>query len=222
MKQNIERQISNIKKAYPDAVIITEKFTGTTLDRPAFSKLLKALRPGDTVVFDEISRMSRSAEEGAALYKELYAKGINLIFLKESALNTENFRKTEQIAMTGTDVDCILKGINEYLMILAENQIKAAFRTAEHEVDFLHQRTSEGVRRAIAEGKQVGRAVGSSPETAKGKAAKEVIRQHCKAFGGTLSDPDVITLAGCSRNSFYKYKAEAKAEISAENSKDGE
>jgi predicted DNA-binding transcriptional regulator AlpA len=29
--------------------------------------------------------------------------------------------------------------------------------------------------------------------------------------GGTLDDPDVMKLCGCSRNSYYKYKKEAKS-----------
>ena len=32
-----------------------------------------------------------------------------------------------------------------------------------------------------------------------------------KDFGGTLEDPDVIKLCGCSRNSYYKYKKEIKS-----------
>lgn len=212
LKQNINRQIENIKQKYPNAVIISESYTGTKMDRPAWNKLYKQLRKGDTVVFDEISRMSRNAAEGFEVYKELYEKGVNLVFIKESTLNTENFRNTAQIAMTGNDVDVILKGVNEYLMILAENQIKSAFETAQHEVDFLHQRTSEGVRRAQAEGKQVGRLEGSKISTKKSVGAKEIIKKHSKDFGGALDDAEVIKLAGVSRNTYYKYKREIKAE----------
>ena len=211
MKQSIERQIANIKSAYPAAVIITETFTGTKMDRPKWSSLVKSLKAGDTVVFDEVSRMSRNAEEGFSVYQDLYNKGVNLVFLKESTLNTANFDAAKsQIAMTGTDVDCILKGINEYLMILAKNQIKAAFGTAQHEVDFLHQRTSEGVRRAQAEGKQVGRAEGAKVETKKAQEQKQVILKHSKDFGGSLGDQDCMKLTGLARNTYYKYKRELK------------
>ncbi len=213
-KQSIQRQVDNIKAVYPNAVVITEAFTGTKMDRPKWSKLVKALKPGDTVVFDEVSRMSRNAEEGFQTYKDLYSKGISLVFLKESTLNTSNFDAAkEQIRMTGTEVDCILKGINEYLMILAEKQIKTAFETAQHEVEFLHQRTSEGVQRAKAEGKQVGRAAGAKIETRKAVSAKEIIEAHSKDFGGSLTDIECIKLAGISRNSFYKYKREIKENL---------
>jgi len=212
MKQKLQRQIDNIKREYPDAVIMTEEYTGTTVDRPTWNKLQKRLKSGDTVVFDEVSRMSRNAEEGFALYEELFNRGVNLVFLKERHIDTEVYRQALQnsVSMTGTDVDCILEGVNKYLMILAKRQIEIAFATAQHEVDYLHQRTSEGVRKAQAEGKQVGRATGSKVETAKAKAAKEVIRKHSKDFNGSLTDAEVIKLTGIARNTYYKYKREMR------------
>jgi DNA invertase Pin-like site-specific DNA recombinase len=220
-KQKVERQIENIKSLFPDAVIVQEAFTGTKMNRPAWSKLEKQLSEGDTVVFDEISRMSRNAEEGYQTYKALYDRGINLVFLKEATLNTENFRKTTQVAMTGTEVDAILEGVNKYLMILAENQIKAAFATAQHEVDFLHKRTSEGVQRAIAEGKQVGIEEGRKLTTKKSIAAKELIKKYNKDFGGSFNDKMTLVFMNnelkeqgqnISRNSYFKYKREMKEE----------
>lgn len=212
-KQNVQRQIDNIKSAYPDAIIITESFTGTKIDRPKWSKLYSSLKDGDTVVFDEVSRMSRDAEEGFKVYKELYERGVRLVFLKESTLNTDNFRNVQQVAMTDTDVDCILKGINEYLMKLAENQIKAAFKTAEHEVSFLHKRTKEGIAQAKLAGKQIGQPKGAKLITKKSLEAKEVIRKHSREFGGSLNDIDCMRLAGLARNTYYKYKRELKEDF---------
>ena len=37
------------------------------------------------------------------------------------------------------------------------------------------------------------------------------IKKHSIDFGGSLEDPDVMKLCGCSRNSYYKYKKEAKS-----------
>ena len=218
MKQRIQRQIDNIKAQYPNAVIITEDgVSGCTLERPAWKKLKANLKTGDTVVFDEVSRMSRNAAEGFELYQELYNKGVNLVFLKEHHIDTDVFRQTlnNKVSMTGTDVDVILQGVNEYLMILAKKQIEIAFQQAQHEVDYLHKRTSEGVRKAQAMGKQVGRTTGSKVETKKAKEAKQIILKHSRDFGGSLGDADVQKLAGISRNSYYKYKAELKAEQTA-------
>ena len=210
VKQSIQRQIDNIKKEYPDAVIIAEAYTGTKIERPQFNKLLKNVKPGDMLVFDEVSRMSRNAEEGFQLYEKLFNEGVELVFLKERHIDTATYKRAleSNVGMTGTNVDLILKGVNDFLMALAREQIEIAFKTAQAEVDFLHQRTSEGVRRAQAEGKQVGRAAGAKIETKKSRAAKDIIRKHSKDVGGTLADKDVMLLAKVSRNSYYKYKRE--------------
>lgn len=220
MKQRIERQIDNIRREYPGAVIITEEYTGTTTDRPKWNKLVEQIKKESekdtdiTLVFDEVSRMSRNAAEGFKDYKMLYDMGVNLVFLKERHIDTENFRQALQtkITMTGTDVDIILAAVNTYMMRLAERQIEIAFQTAQAEVDYLHQRTSEGVRKAQAEGKQVGRAKGSTIKTKKSIEAKKLIQKHSRDFNGTLPDVDCIKLIGIARNTYFKYKRELKAE----------
>ena len=86
-KQNIERQIRNIRKEYPDAVIIQDEYTGTRMTRPAWDRLMRAAKEGDTIVFDSVSRMSRNAADGFNVYEELYSKGVDLVFLKEPQIN---------------------------------------------------------------------------------------------------------------------------------------
>lgn len=215
VKQSIERQIRNIKEQYPDAVIVTDEYTGTKLDRPGWTKLYKTVKSGDTIVFDEVSRMSRDADEGFAVYEDLYRRGVNLIFIKEPHINTETYKKAIEsgIQMTGTNVDYILEGVNKYLLSLAKEQIRLAFAQAEKEVEYLHQRTREGIETARMNGKQIGQVKGSRLTTKKSVAAKEIIRKRSKDFGGTLSDDEVIKLAGISRNSFYKYKKELRGEV---------
>ena len=161
-KQSIDRQIRNIRAEYPTAHIVQEAYTGTSIFRPEWLKLYRVLKSGDMVVFDSVSRMSRNAEEGFTLYEDLYHKGIRLVFLKEHHIDTETYKKalSGSIAMTGTNVDFILKGINEYLMALAKEQIKLAFEQSEKEVADLHQRTREGLLTARLNGKQVGRKKG--------------------------------------------------------------
>lgn len=92
-KQSIERQIRNIKAMYPDAVIVQEVFTRTRMDRREWQKLMKRVRPGDTIIFDSVSRMSGNAEDGFAAYEELFGRGINLVFLKEPHINTDTYKK---------------------------------------------------------------------------------------------------------------------------------
>ncbi|MBP3905683.1 MAG: recombinase family protein [Peptostreptococcaceae bacterium] len=210
-KQNIERQERNIKEEYPGAIIIKEEYTGTKIDgRKEFNKLLNMVKQGDTIIFDSVSRMSRNAEDGFKLYKELFNKDVELIFLKEQHINTTTYKKAlnNNLEMTGTAVDSILKGINEYLMTLAEEQIKLAFEQSEKEVKDLQQRTKEGIETARLNGKQIGNEKGTKLTTKKSLKAKEDIKKYSKDFNGTLSDVDVIKLIGISRNSYYKYKKE--------------
>lgn len=145
-----------------------------------------------------------------ALYEELYSKDVCLVFLKKHYIDTETYKKalSGSIAMTGTNVDYILKGINDYLLTLAKEQIKLAFAQSEKEVSDLHQRTREGLETARLNGKQIGRKTGSSITTKKSQQAKTLIAKYAQTFGGPLSDKDVIKLADISRNTYYKYKRE--------------
>ena len=184
-KQSLERQIKNIKEAYPNAVIMEEVFTGTKVyGRKVFAKLLNVVQEGDTIVFDEISRMSRNEAEGFELYQQLYEKGVSLVFLKEPHLNTETYKQalTNGVELTGTDVDVILEGVNKYLMILAKTQIRLAFERAEKEAKYNSVRTSEAMLVAKANGKRIGNSKGDKLITKKSIAAKEMIKKHSKDF----------------------------------------
>lgn len=213
-KQNIERQIRNIKAEYPNAIIIQEAYTGTTIDRKEWNKLYKAVKAGDTIIFDSVSRMSRNAVEGFTAYEELFRRGVELVFLKEPHINTKTFKTAIETAipMTGTNLDFILDGVNKYLMALAKEQIIIAFQQAEKEVADLHQRTREGIETARLNGKQIVLKQGTKLNVKKSAPAKEAIRKYSKDFDGVLEDAEVIKLAGISRNTYYKYKRELKAE----------
>jgi DNA invertase Pin-like site-specific DNA recombinase len=208
--QKADRQIQNITSAYPTAVIVCDYYTGSVLSRPNWIKLYKRLKTGDVLVFDDVSRMSRNANDGFALYEELYNKGIELHFLKEPHIDTTVYRKhtLESIPMTNTQFDPIIAEINRHYFNLIRDQVKLAFQQAENEVTLLRQRTVEGIAIARLNGKQIGQKKGVTYKTKKSTSAKEVIRKHAKVFGGSLSDRECWKLAGISRNTFYKYKAE--------------
>lgn len=213
-KQVIERQIRNIKAAFPDAIIIQEIFTRTRMDRKEWLKLMKIIKPGDIIVFDSVSRMSGNAEEGFAEYERLYNMGVVLVFLKEPHINTETYKKAleNNIQLTGSNVDFILEGVNKYLMALAKEQIKLAFEQSEKEVEDLHQRTKEGLITAKLAGKQIGRKQGADIVTKKSLEKKQIILKHSKDFNGSLNDAEVMVLTGLARNTYYKYKRELKTE----------
>lgn len=211
-KQNIDRQARNIKELYPDAIIVKEVFTGTKLERKEWQKIEKAVKSGDTIVFDSVSRMSRNAEEGFDAYEKMFNSGIELVFLKEPHINTSTYKKamTNQVPLVGSNIDFILEGINKYLLSLANEQIKLAFEQAEKEVLDLKQRTREGIQTARLNGKQIGQKPGAKLITKKSIVSKKLILKHSKDFNGTLSDIDTMKLTGLSRNTYYKYKRQLK------------
>lgn len=222
--QNIERQVRNILNEYPSAYIIKEAYTGTKIQgRKELDKLLKVVKPNETIVFDSASRMSRNADEAIALYEELFNKNVNLVFLKEPHINTDTFKRTleNQIELnisTGNDatdnfINGIIDALNRYTIDIAKEQIKLVFAQAQKEVNDLHQRTVEGLITARLNNKQIGQRKGAKLTTKKSITAKEIIKKHSKDFEGTLEDAEVMKLADVSRNTYYKYKRELKEEI---------
>ena len=222
-QQSIDRQERNIKAKYPKAHISKEAYTGTKVEgRKELDKILKAVKPGDTIVFDSVSRMSRNADEGIALYEQLFNKGVELVFLKEPHINTATYREALQKQIdvtvntgdtaTDTFINTIIEALKRFQMDLAKKQIELAFAQAEKEVQDLHQRTAEGIQTARLNGKQIGQKQGAKLNVKKKAPAMEQIKKYSKDFDGTLKDTEVMQLVGLARNTYYKYKSELKAE----------
>lgn len=214
-QQSIERQVRNIKASFPEKtiIIVQEAYTGTKMDRPEWNKLYKKVKRGDTLIFDSVSRMARTADEGVQVYFKLYERGVVLIFLKEAYINTEVYAENmkDKIALQGTDEDEIFKGLNNYFRKLAEKQIRIAFEQAEKEVMDLRQRTREGIETARLNGKQIGQKKGTVFITQKQIVSMDKIKKYSKSFDGSLSDNECMKLIGLSRNTYYKYKNELKS-----------
>lgn len=221
--QNIERQVRNIKKLYPDAHIVKEVYTGTKFQgRKEFDKILRLIKDSDTIIFDSVSRMSRTADEGFEQYKELFNQNINLVFLKEPHINTATYKQAidNQISITMNSGDeatddlmkAIIEALNKYIFALAERQIRLAFEQSEKEVADLHQRTKEGMETARLNGKRIGQPKGAKLVTKKSVEAKEQIMKYSKDFQGTLDDAECMKLVSVARGTYYKYKRELKAD----------
>lgn len=216
-KQKIERQIENIKRYCTEAIIYQEAFTGKSKshERQEFEKLLKRVKAGDTIIFDSVSRMSRNAEDGYKQYMELYNKGVELVFLKEPYVNTAVYRTAAAVKLPEVEDEIaamFIETTERALVKLAERQIMIAFDQSEKEGLDISKRTSEGVNLARIQGKQIGMVKGKKLTVKKKAPAKELIKKHSKDFQGTLTDKEMIKLAGISRNTYYKYKRELKEE----------
>lgn len=210
--QNIERQERNIIALYPSAIIHKEAYTGTkTAGRKELEKILNEVQPGDTIVFDSVSRMSRNAAEGIDLYMQLFDKGIELVFLKEPHINTETYKQalSNSIALTDNEIANIyIEATNKVLRLLAAQQIELAFEQAEKEVKDLQQRTAEGIETARRNGKQIGQKPGKTLNVKKKAPAIDFIQKNSRAFGGNLTDEQCAAAAKISRRTLHKYKQE--------------
>ena len=95
-KQSFTRQDKALKRyaeenglTYNERYIYKDDVTGSTFNRKEWLELEKNIRKGDTIIFKEISRFTRQANEGYDKYMELMNKGINLIFLDNPTVSTD-------------------------------------------------------------------------------------------------------------------------------------
>lgn len=225
-KQNIERQVRNILASFPNADIRKEVYTGTKYQgRAELQKILHKVQAGDTIVFDSVSRMSRNAKEGFDIYKELYHRGVKLVFIKERHIDTDAYENAMQGIVkttidsgdTATDelVNSIMSAINKFMMNKVEQDIYAAFEQAQLENDIRKQNTKEGIQTAKLSGKAVGGTAnkGKIYSTKKGENAKAIIRKHSKSFGGTLNNEELKQMCNVSEPTLLKYKKEIRTEM---------
>lgn len=225
--QRLDRQIRNIEKWAGDRKIekiYKEKYTGTTLDRPQFSELCRKVEKGDIIVFDSVSRMSRTAEDGYNLYMKLMDKGVELVFINEPHINTSVYKTLTQaqkeiIVSTGDkEMDDVYRDMQKWMTkfqnIVTARQIKIAFEQAEKEVTDLQKRISDGISTTKENNKhlpedqrkQIGRRKDQKYETKRSKEMKAKMNKHLSTFGGSMSDKEFIETYHIGRNTFYKYK----------------
>lgn len=214
-QQSIERQVRNIKEEYKDAIIVEEPYTGVGSDCPEWNKLYKKVSEGDTIIFDSVSRMSGSADDGVKTYFNLFKRYVNLVFLKEGYINTSTYMESlsGKAWLQNAAKDKSDTGLNRFFRKLAERQIRIAYKQAEKETFDLKRRTKEGIENARQQGKQIGQKRGRRLLIKKKEPAKELIRKNSRTFGGALSDTECMKLAGTSRNTYYKYKRELRESL---------
>jgi len=68
-----------LSEKYKHDYIVTEKFFGTTVDRPKFSRLLKKLMSGDQLIVREVRRIGRNATEVLTVSEDLKSRGVSLV-----------------------------------------------------------------------------------------------------------------------------------------------
>lgn len=78
---SFEQQEKEILERYPDAEIHKEQFTGSSMDRPVFNKLLDKLEKNDTLIVTKLDRFCRTTKEGLELIDKLSNIGVRIHIL---------------------------------------------------------------------------------------------------------------------------------------------
>ena len=165
--QALDRQLDNLHAAGCEK-IYQEKMTGTKSTRPEYQKMLDALRPGDVLVVDSFSRLSRSTKDLLEVVERLQGLGVQLISLKEQLDTT---------TATGKLMLTMLSALSQF------------------ERDLIAERTVDGLKAARARGRKGGRPKAGDDKTraaalamyAANTMTNKQISEQCKVSTATLS-----------------------------------
>lgn len=84
--QDFNGQVAALKK-FGATKIYSEKFTGTTANRPALKRLERIITSGDVLVVTKLDRLARSVREGIKIIDKLTKKGITVHVLNLGLLD---------------------------------------------------------------------------------------------------------------------------------------
>lgn len=77
---SMDDQVTTLAK-YGCQKIVQEVYTGKTMERPEFSKLLGVLQEADTLVVTKLDRFARTAVDGVQTIRLLFDKGVKVHIL---------------------------------------------------------------------------------------------------------------------------------------------
>lgn len=139
-EQNLDRQIIALREfGVPDTQIFQEKQSGKDFERPVYRRLIKKLKPGDTLVIKSIDRLGRNYDEILEQWRIITKeKRADIVVLDMPLLDTRQGRD-----LTGTLIADIVLQLLSYI--------------AQTEREFIRQRQAEGIAAAKARGVQFGR-----------------------------------------------------------------
>jgi DNA invertase Pin-like site-specific DNA recombinase len=162
--QHLTGQLEALKAAGAET-IYREKISGARADRPQLAKLMASLQPGDIVQVTKLDRLGRSTRELLDLIERISKARASFRSLGDPLWDTSSSQ--------GRLLSTLLAAI------------------AEFERDLIRERTSEGRKRAMAEGKRFGRKPKLSDyqrkEALKRRAAGETLASIAKSYAVDVS-----------------------------------
>lgn len=174
--QNTARQDVLMEELGVDAVYV-DQCSGKNTDRPKLQELLDVIQPGDTVIVESYSRMSRSTTDLLKIVDALQKRGVEFISKKE---NIDTTTPAGKLMMT------IFAGLNQF------------------EREVMLERQEEGIAAMpIVDGKRVstktGRGFGRPEKRPDG--CDEVIAMQKR---GDITVQEGCAMLGIGRSTWYK------------------
>lgn len=169
-------------------------------DRKQWQKLESIVQSGDTIVFKDICRFTREAEQGYQKYMELLNKGVELIFIDNQTVSTPYIKQLLDVAkqqnlVAKTSLESTVK-----LLLIVE------LDRAEQERKTTVQRIKDGIK---ASEKKSGRPVGKLDKMSEELEAdiKKLIQDR------SIKYVDIMKKYNISRNTLKKYESIVKESL---------
>ena len=144
-EQNEDRQIIAVREAgVDDKNIFIDKQSGKDFNRPAYKRLIKKLKPSDTLVIKSIDRLGRN-------YSDI---------IEQWRLIT----KDKRVIVKVLDMPILSQVDNDLTgTLIADIVLQLLSYVAQTERDFIRQRQAEGIAAAMARGVHFGRSPKERP-----------------------------------------------------------
>lgn len=176
-QQDINRQVRELKQqGATDKTIYLEYESGTKTNRPELAKLLDIVRPGDTILATEVSRITRSTKQLCEIIELAKERHIKLV-------------------LGSFIVDC-----SKELDPMTEGMLKMMGVFSELERNMISQRVKSGMENAKAKGKAIGR-----PAVTADDLPAVFYRHYPKYQKGEINKKEFSRLCNLSYPTIYKY-----------------
>jgi len=181
--QNEDRQRIAMQEAgVPERNIFIDKQSGKDFERPGYKRVLRKLKPDDTLVIKSIDRLGRNYEEILEQWRVITKeKRAAIVVLDMPLLDTRQGRD-----LTGTLIADIVLQLLSYV--------------AQTEREFIRQRQAEGIAAAKARGVRFGRKPMERP------AEFETV--HAEWMQGRISSRTAAQILKVSQQTFLNWSKE--------------
>lgn len=175
-EQNLDRQIKSLKN-YGCEKIYCDKSTGKNFNRPEYTKLKDAIRPGDILVVHEFDRLGRN---------------------KKLTLKEIQYFKDNQIRLVALNLPTTQLETNDNLMLETINNIIIELYTmmAQDEIEKREKRQREGIKIALEKGIKFGRSKIEYPKEWEGVI--DLVENK------TISSVKAMEILGLKKTTYYK------------------